>query len=272
MPYGVMGIKSVSPGPIAVIQMQDVSWISGNRYILRDINWTVRKGENWAIIGLNGSGKTSLLNLITGYNWPSRGEISVLEKCFGDYDIRELRKRIGLVSSFLQEKLYATETAEEIVLSGKFATIGLYEKADKTDSEQALRLLRNLQCGYAAKQPYFTLSQGEKQKVLIARALINSPKVLILDEPCAGLDIFSREHLLSSIEKIGKRKSAPTLLYVTHRIEEILPVFTHAILIRHGRIHSKGKTDEILTGKNLRDFLGKYVEVHKRKDRILVTV
>jgi iron complex transport system ATP-binding protein len=267
-----MGINSGTPGPIEVIQMRNVSWISGNRYILRDINWTVRKGEHWAIIGLNGSGKTSLLNLITGYNWPSRGEISVLEKRFGDYDIRELRKRIGLVSSFLQEKLYATETAEEIVLSGKFATIGLYDKAKKRDSEQALRLLRHMQCGYAAKQQYATLSQGEKQKVLIARALINSPEVLILDEPCAGLDIFSREHLLSSIEKIGKRKSAPTLFYVTHRTEEILPVFTHALLIRHGRVHSKGKTGEVLTGKNLTDFFGKHVQVHGRKGRVLITV
>lgn len=267
-----MGINPGTPDPIEVIQMRNVSWISGNRYILRDINWTVRKGEHWAIIGLNGSGKTSLLNLITGYNWPSRGEISVLEKRFGDYDIRELRKRIGLISSFLQEKLYATETAEEIVLSGKFATIGLYDKAKKRDSEQALRLLIHLQCGHVAKQQYATLSQGEKQKVLIARALINSPKVLILDEPCAGLDIFSREHLLSSIEKIGKRKSAPTLFYVTHRTEEILPVFTHALLIRQGRVHSTGKTGEVLTGKNLTDFFGKHVQVHGRKGRFLITV
>jgi iron complex transport system ATP-binding protein len=272
MSHADVGISSGAPGPIEVIQMRNVSWITEKRHVLKDIDWTVRKREHWAIIGLNGSGKTSLLNLITGYNWPSRGEITVLGKRFGDYDIRELRKRIGLVSSFLQEKFYATETSEEIVLSGKFATIGLYEKANKTDSEQALRLLRKLQCGHVAKQPYFTLSQGEKQKVLIARALINSPDVLILDEPCAGLDIFSREHLLSSVEKIGKRKSAPTLLYVTHRIEEILPVFTHVLLIRHGRIHSKGKTGEVLTGKNLRDFFGRQVEVLRRKDRVLITV
>jgi iron complex transport system ATP-binding protein len=272
MSYGLMGINPGTPDSIDVIKMRNVSWISGNRYILKDINWTVRKGEHWAIIGLNGSGKTSLLNLITGYNWPSRGEMSVSGKHFGDYDIRELRKRIGLVSSFLQEKLYATETAEEIVLSGKFATIGLYDKTKKRDSEQALRLLRHLQCGYVAKQQYATLSQGEKQKVLIARALINSPEVLILDEPCAGLDIFSRENLLSSIEKIGKRKYAPTLLYVTHRTEEILPVFTHALLIRHGRVHSKGKTGELLTGKNLTDFFGKHVQVHGLKGRVLITV
>jgi iron complex transport system ATP-binding protein len=267
-----MGINSETPGPIVVIQMRNVSWISGNRHILKGINWTVRKGEHWAIIGLNGSGKTSLLNLITGYNWPSKGEISVLGKRFGDYDIRELRKKMGLVSSFLQEKLYATETAEEIVLSGKFATIGLYEKTKKRDSEKALRILRHLQCGYVTKQQYVTLSQGEKQKVLIARALINSPKVLILDEPCAGLDIFSREYLLSSIEKIGKLKSAPTLLYVTHRIEEILPVFTHALLIRHGRIHSKGRTREVLTGSNLKDFFRKDIGLHRRKGRAWITV
>ncbi len=122
--------------------MQNVSWRIDGKYILKDINWTVNKGEHWAIIGLNGSGKTSLLNLITGYNWPSKGEISVLGKHFGDYDIRELRKRIGLVSSFFQEKFYAAETAEEIVLSGKFATIGLYDRTNRKDAQTAVRLLR----------------------------------------------------------------------------------------------------------------------------------
>ena len=155
--------------------MQNVSWRIDGKYILKEINWTVNKGEHWAIIGLNGSGKTSLLNLITGYNWPSKGEISVLGRHFGEYDIRELRKRIGLVSSFFQEKFYAAETAEEIILSGKFATIGLYDRTNRKDAETAVRLLKKMQCAHVAKQEYRTLSQGEKQKVLIARALISSP-------------------------------------------------------------------------------------------------
>ena len=195
-----------------IIQMKNVSLINGSKDILRDLNWSVRRGENWAIIGLNGSGKTTLLSMVSGYVWPSRGEISVLGKRFGSYDIRELRKKIGWVSSSLQENFYRNETAEEIVLSGKFATIGLYDSPKSRDAEHAMMLLSQLQCEYTAAQPYWTLSQGEKQKVLIARGLISSPRVLILDEPCAGLDIVSREHLLTLIEHIGGQEPAPTLL------------------------------------------------------------
>lgn len=255
-----------------VIEMRNVSWITENKYVLRNINWKVNDGEHWAVIGLNGSGKTSLLNIVAGYNWPSKGEVSVLRKRFGSYDIRELRKKIGWVSSFLQEKLYADETAEEIVLSGKFATIGLYDEPKKRDIGRALLLLKGLRSEHIAKQPYRTLSQGEKQKVLIARSLMHSPRLLILDEPCGGLDIFSREHLLSFIETIGHRKAAPTVLYVSHRIEEILPVFTHTLLLRRGKIHSQGKTKEVLTKTNLSDFFERKVDLKWRKGRAWMQV
>ena len=255
-----------------IIHMKDVSWIADSRHILRNITWDVKKGEHWAIVGLNGSGKTSLLNIINGYAWPSKGEVSVLGKDFGKYDIRELRKKIGWVSSSLQEKFYTTETAEEIVLSGKFATIGLYDKPAKKDIEISRILLKRLKCSNVANQPYWTLSQGEKQKVLIARGLISSPRLLIMDEPCSGLDIFSREHLLTLIEKIGHTASAPTLIYVSHRIEEILPVFTNTLLLRSGRIHSLGKTKEVLTKRNLSDFYETPVEVRWRKDRAWIQI
>ena len=172
-----------------IIRMKSVSWIVGEARILRDINWMVRRGEHWAIIGLNGSGKTSLLNMVNGYVWPSDGEISVLGRRFGRCDVRDLRRKIGWASSSLQEKFYAGETAEEIVLSGRFATIGLYDEPGKKERERARALLDLFHCGHAAMQPYWSLSQGEKQKVLIARALIQNPRLLILDEPCAGLDI-----------------------------------------------------------------------------------
>jgi len=252
--------------------MRNVSWITEKKYILRNINWRVNDNEHWAIIGLNGSGKTSLLNIVAGYNWPSTGEVSVLRKRFGSYDIRELRKRIGWVSSFLQEQLYADETAGEIVLSGKFATIGLYDKPEKRDIERTVLLLKELRCEQIAQQLYRTLSQGEKQKVLIARALMHSPRLLILDEPCGGLDIFSREHLLSLIETIGQRRAAPTLLYVSHRIEEILPVFTHTLLLRRGEIHSQGRTKEVLTKNNLSDFFERKVDLKWRKGRAWIQV
>jgi len=252
---------------VKVIDMKNVSLIRDSRFILRDINWEVNSGEHWAVIGLNGSGKTTLLNMITGYLWASKGEISVLGKQFGKYDIRELRKKIGWVSSSLQEKFYANETAEEIVLSGKYATIGLYEKPKPKDIQRARLLLEQFKSGHIARQQYWTLSQGEKQKVLIARGLISAPRLLIMDEPCAGLDIFAREHLLSLIENIGREVHAPTLLYVTHRIEEISSVFTHSLLLRRGEIHSKGRTRKVLTGINLSDFFGVSVDVKWRKGR-----
>jgi iron complex transport system ATP-binding protein len=255
-----------------VVAMRNVSWTCGDRHILWNINWEVKSGEHWAIIGLNGSGKTSLLNVVNGYVWPSRGEVSVLGRRFGSYDIRELRKRIGWVSPSIQEKLYYDETAEDIVLSGKFATIGLYDEPDAKDILHTHLLLKRLKCAGTAEQTYRTLSQGEKQKVLIARALISSPRLLVLDEPCAGLDIFSRERLLSLIERIGRYQTGPSLLYVSHRIEEILPVFTHVLLLRRGEVHSRGKRDEVITRRNLSDFFETPVDVHWHKHRAWITL
>jgi iron complex transport system ATP-binding protein len=259
--------KGTEESEAAVIRLKGVSWIVDGTAILRDMNWTVDKREHWAVIGLNGSGKTSLLNMVNGYIWPSEGEISVLGKRFGRFDVRELRKKIGWASSSLQEKFYAGETAEEIVMSGRFATIGLYDEPRKNDKERAGALLELFQCGYTAKQQYWSLSQGEKQKVLIARALIHNPRLLILDEPCAGLDIISREKILSLIQTIGSQKSGPSILFVSHHIEEILPVFSHVLLLRRGQVHSQGKTREVLTKKNLRGFFERNVDVRWRKGR-----
>ncbi|MEW6115608.1 MAG: ATP-binding cassette domain-containing protein [Nitrospirota bacterium] len=239
---------------------------------MRNINWCVSPGEHWAIIGLNGSGKTTLLQLLNGYATLSAGEMHVLGKQYGSYDWRKLRREIGFISSALQERFYTTETAEEIVLSGMFATIGLYDRPEATDAERALSLLEQLKCGHAAKQPYIELSQGEKQKVLIARALINAPRLLIMDEPCIGLDIFSREHILSAIETLGGQASAPTMLYVSHHIEEILPVFTHTLLLRQGEVHSAGEISKVLTAANLSSFFNTSVDVQWRKHRAWIHI
>jgi iron complex transport system ATP-binding protein len=257
-----------------VIHLENVSWICDGRHILRNINWEVNPGEHWAIIGLNGSGKTTLLNMINGYLWPSKGEISVLDKRFGDCDVRELRKAIGWVSSSLQERLYTTETAEEIVLSGKFATIGLYDRPDRKDIKQARSIMEQLGCACLSKQLYGTLSQGEKQRVLIARALISSPKILILDEPCTALDIFAREQLLSTVEHIDRMDSKPTLIYVSHHIEEIVPIISHALLLRRGEIYSSGRTRDVLTKSNLSDFFETSIDMawHNKRAWIKVTI
>lgn len=255
-----------------VINMEEVSLIRESTILLDKINWTVNSGEHWAIIGLNGSGKTLMLNIVNGYIFPSRGQVEVLGKKFGSYDLRQLRKSIGWVSSSLQERLYEEEMAMAIVLSGKHATIGLYDQPTHEDLEQAADLLRKLGILQVADRPYRTLSQGEKQKILIARALINQPKLLVLDEPCTGLDIFAREQILETIDQISKSPEAPTLLYVTHHIEEILPVFSHTLLLRNGQVFNSGKTKDMLTTANFSEFLEKKAQVKWESERPWLTI
>lgn len=250
-----------------ILEIKNASFRRNGFYILKDINWTIKQGEHWAIIGLNGSGKTTLLKMITGYLFPSDGEMIVLGKKFGRVDLRELRKSIGWVSSSLQEALYHTDTVEEIVLSGKFASIGLYEKPDECDIEKADKLIAQFELSGFNNRTYYTLSQGEKQKVIVARALMCSPRILILDEPCAGLDIFARENFLSLIENIINIEKAPTLLYVSHHVEEIVPAFQYTLLLQEGKIYSAGKTKDILTECNLQNFYGRKIKLDWENSR-----
>lgn len=247
--------------------MEDVSWKRDSKYILRDINWRVEPGEHWAVIGLNGSGKTSLLGIVSGYIFPSEGEVTVLGKTFGECDLRELRRSLGWVSSSLQENLLPDENVEDIVISGKFASIGLYERPTNADRRRASELIEQFGCVEFARRPYATLSQGEKQRVILARSLMNSPKVLVLDEPCTGLDIFAREHFLESIQTIADSPDSPAMLYVSHHIEEVLPAFTKTLLLKKGTVHSLGSTRRVLKEDNLTDFFDSPVEVSWRSGR-----
>ncbi|WP_442601197.1 ABC transporter ATP-binding protein [Paenibacillus sp. KN14-4R] len=255
-----------------VVDVQNVSWRRDQKLLLKQINWQVEAGEHWAILGLNGSGKTTLLNMINGYMWPTEGQVSVFGDRFGTVDLRELRKSIGWVSSSLQERLYMSDKTQQIVLSGKFATIGLYENPTEDDMEQALALMEKLRVGHLVDRQYQTCSQGEKQKLLIARALMASPRLLILDEPCNGLDVFSREQLLASIHDLIQQKDAPNLIYVTHHIEEITSDFTKTLLIREGEVYRSGLTTDVLTSGNLTDFFRAPVEVEWRYDRAWLKV
>ncbi|MCR8632654.1 ABC transporter ATP-binding protein [Paenibacillus radicis (ex Xue et al. 2023)] len=255
-----------------VIEMNNVSWKREHKTLLHQVNWHVNKGEHWAILGLNGSGKTTLLNMINGYIWPTNGEVSVLGHLFGTFDLRELRKSIGWVSTSLQEKLYGSDRTQTVVLSGKFATIGLYDVATSEDHERALQLMNQLGCSHLVDRTYQTCSQGEKQKLLIARALMASPQLLILDEPCNGLDFLSKEMLLASIDELAAQPDAPNILYVTHHTEEILPIFSHTLLIRRGEAFRSGKTEEILESSCLSDFFETQVDVQWRNERAWLSV
>ncbi|WP_018131330.1 ABC transporter ATP-binding protein [Effusibacillus pohliae] len=252
---------------MSVIEVQDMSWVRGDKQILKHINWQVGAGEHWTIIGLNGSGKTSLLKMVTGYEWPTRGKIRVLGNTYGECEIQQVRKSIGWVSSALRDEIYPSDRAIDVVISGKFASIGIWQAIDKSDRERALQLLTRLGCSRLATAHYGTLSQGEKQKVLLARALMAEPKLLILDEPCFGLDIRAREQLLSEISKMGSAADTPAILYVTHHIEEILPIFTHVLLLREGEVVAAGLKRDVLTSDNLQRAFGLPVTVEWAEER-----
>ena len=250
-----------------VIDIKNVSLWRGKQFLLKNINWQIQEGENWAVMGLNGSGKTTLLNMINGYLFPSTGDVEVLGKEFGQYDLRELRKLIGWISTAIQERFYLNETALDIVISGKDAAIGLFGEADKEDRQRAAKLLEELGCSQFMHRPYCTLSQGEKQKILIARALMANPKLLIFDEPCTGLDIFAREQLLRYIDRLGRQSDAPALIYVTHRTEEILPIFENTLLKKEGSIFAAGNRDELMTEEVMHEFLEAPVKLGYRDRR-----
>jgi iron complex transport system ATP-binding protein len=221
--------------------------------ILQDVNWRVEAGQHWVILGANGSGKTSLLSALTGYFTPTAGEISVLNRRYGHSDWRELRKRIGLVSSSIRQMMANDEPALETVISGKYAMIDFWGKATPSDRSRALCLLKSVECGPLADRRWEVLSQGERQRVLIGRALMANPRLLILDEPCAGLDLAAREHFLRFIERLGRRKRSPTLVLVTHHVEEITPVFSHVLVLKGGKVLAAGRKSAVLKAALLTD-------------------
>lgn len=249
------------------VRMTNIELHRDRKPILQNLSWTVETGQHWALIGLNGSGKTSLLKMISGYLWPSRGHVEILGRRLGRCDVRELRKTIGTVSHAVQEQLHYRDPAVEVVITGKEAALTLYRERKKEDEQEALAWLERMGTSHLAEQPYGLLSQGEKQKVLVARALMAHPQLFVLDEPCAGLDIRAREELLSRLETIVRDHQTPTLIYVTHHIEEILPEVTHVMLLKEGRVIAQGQKEAILTDAYLKQALDLPVHVEWKYGR-----
>ena len=231
-----------------IVRLKNIDYIRNDRKILNNINWNILQGRHWALLGANGSGKTSLLQIITGYVWASNGQVEVLNQRFGQCNIRELRKSIGWVSSALEHRLPIDDTVLNIVESGLDASIGLYREFDAKENQQALDALETMNIVNLADALYGRLSQGEQQRVLIARALVLRPRLLILDEPCIGLDPAARQHLLENIGQLTHESNGPTLLFVTHHIEEIHPWINHTLILKEGRILAQDSTAAVLTG------------------------
>lgn len=258
------GERKVLKGEIKmVLELENVSLKRDGSWILQNVNWHIDKGDHWVLFGLNGSGKTAILNMLNAFYFPTKGQINVLGKQFGTAFLgEELRNKIGFVSSSLQEKLYQHDNAFEIVLSGAYASIGLYEAPTDEIKQKAIQLLEDLGCIDYANRRYETLSQGEKQRVLIGRALMGSPSLLVFDEPANGLDFIAREKLLESIEKVAEKEDAPTMIYVTHHVDEILPIFNKTLLLKKGEVFSSGETKDMISSSTLSEFFGLPVEVN----------
>lgn len=239
----------------AIFLVENLRIERGGTVILHDVNWRVDRRQHWVILGANGSGKTSLLSAITGYLMPTEGIVSVLGETYGHSDWRELRKKIGIVSSSVRQMMADDEPALETVASGKYAMIDFWGRLTRAEKSRALRLLRQVECEHLADRSWRVLSQGERQRVLIGRALMARPRVLILDEPCAGLDPAAREQFLQFIQRLGKNQNAPTLVLVTHHVEEIMPVFSHVLVLKQGGVLAIGEKSAVLkTGILARTF------------------
>ncbi|MCR5492535.1 iron complex transport system ATP-binding protein [Streptococcus equinus] len=246
---------------MAQITLENVTLSRQNKNLLKDITWKVNKGEHWAILGLNGSGKTSLLKLITAEYWTSQGSVEVLGNKFGGTDISNMRTKIGIVGSFIAERLSPHMLAEKIVLTGKYKSSILYTEYGEKELNEARQMLISIGGEHLLGRIYASLSQGEKQLLLIARSLMEEPEILILDEATSGLDLFAREKLLRQIEQITTLPKAPTILYVTHHAEEITRSFTHVLLLKKGQIIAEGPKNEVLTETILSDFYDQKVSI-----------
>lgn len=236
------------------VNMDKVCVKAGLHYLLKDINWQVKQGEHWVVFGKNGCGKTTLLSIAAGYKPATSGEVTILGERFAEKNVLNLRRRIGWVSSSFFDRFYKNETPLEIILSGKTGMFGLDNTIKDDDIRLAKWLLARFGLEKRANHLYGAMSKGERQSVLIARALLAMPDILILDEPCSGLDLVAREHLFQLIERIVK-KSPVTILYVTHYAEEITDCFEHTLLLRRGRVYAQGMTEEMMQAEMLSAFL-----------------
>ncbi len=254
----------------SLLELKDVTYRVNGKRILKKVSWTVRRGEHWAVLGPNGAGKTTLLRMVCGYLWPNEGG-EVYRKGKALIDLSHLRRSIGWVTSTLVADIPEEEKVLNTVLSGKYAQLGLWvfswEKPGAGDFEAVRNCLGELKCGHLAERPFGTLSQGEQQKVLICRALMAEPYLLILDEPCAGMDPGARETFLSALSSLGEKRSLPGLIYVTHHPEEILPIFTRTLILKEGKVMAEGATEEILTSQTIKQLYGVSVRLIEKNGR-----
>jgi iron complex transport system ATP-binding protein len=249
--------------PSKILELNGLIVRQDKTVILKGIDWTVKHGEHWAILGANGCGKTSLLAAITAYLTPNAGTVELVGERYGQADWQEVRQQIGMVSSALTRRVPNDESALTTVLSGETAQLGYWTREENVDTSWALRCLGKLGIRHLADRRWGVLSQGERQKVFIARALVARPQLLILDEPCSGLDPVARSRFLASIRSIAQKKKSPGLILVTHHVEEIIPEISHVLVLKKGKVLAAGLKSDILKSSLLSRAFGAELKLRK---------
>ena len=236
--------------------------------ILSDVDWNVAPGEQWAVLGPNGAGKSTLLDVAAGMRHPSRGRVDILGETVGRVDLRALRERIGHVDVKTEEAFSPRRTALDVVLTGVTGTIQvLQERVDAAARERAAQLLEQFGCAAVAAHSFASCSQGERRRILLARALMRRPPLLLLDEPADGLDLPGREALLAALAILASGRPAPAVVLVTHHLEELPATTTHALLLKSGRVIASGAAPAVLTAKPLSACFGVPVTVSRAGGR-----
>jgi len=236
----------------AVVDLAGVSIVRGGATLLDDVDWTVDESDRWVVIGPNGAGKTTLLQVVAAQIHPTSGVAGLLGEVLGTVDVFELRPRIGLTSAALAERIPRAERVHDVVVSASYAVLGRWREGyDDSDHERADELLGQLRIDHLAERTFGTLSEGERKRVQIARALMTDPELLLLDEPAAGLDLTGRESLVRTLSDLAMDPYAPASVLVTHHVEEIPLGMTHALLLKQGRVVAAGLLADTLTAANL---------------------
>ncbi|MGH3628917.1 MAG: ABC transporter ATP-binding protein [Sciscionella sp.] len=236
--------------------------------LLDGVDWQVELDERWVVLGANGAGKTTLLRLAGAQLHPTTGTVEVLGERLGRVDVFELRTRIGLCSAALAARVPGDELVSDVVVSAGYAVLGRWrETYEQADTARARMMLDSMGVGHLARRSFGTLSEGERKRTLIARALMPDPELLLLDEPAAGLDLGGREDLVARLATLAADPDAPATVLVTHHVEEIPPGFTHALLLRGGGVVARGLLDQVLTAENLSETFGQRLSLHCRNGR-----
>jgi len=256
----------------SVVEVRGLTVVRRGLEVLRDVDWSVSRGDHCVLFGANGSGKTTLLSCLMTYVPATRGSVSVLGHVHGKSDWRELRKLVGVVSDSVARMIPQAESAFDIVYGGYDAMLGSWGKKQDERLQGAAEMMSRIDCEAISERPFAVLSQGERQRVLIGRALVSRPPLLVLDEPCSGLDAAARERFLAFINTLGDDTDGPTIVLVTHHVEEIAPLFNRVLILKQGRVLASGLKSEILTSARVSEALGAELTLRLTGERYSLTL